>query len=64
MPKVVGIDSSVFKRVTCRGCGSVIEYAPNEVRNLHNGTDYSGGSDGSDGFNCPNCGKEVATRSW
>mgnify|MGYP003546562478 CR=1 FL=1 len=47
MPITVGKDQSVFKRVTCRNCGTINEYAPGEVRNLWNGCDYSGGSDGA-----------------
>jgi RNase P subunit RPR2 len=64
MVKVVGIDSRFVKRVTCRKCSSVLEYTENEVRNLHRGMDYGGGPDGADGFNCPNCGQEVYTKSW
>lgn len=64
MPIAVGKDQSVFKRVTCRNCGTINEYAPGEVRNLWNGCDYSGGSDGADGFNCAHCGEEVITKRW
>lgn len=64
MVKIVGRDESVVKRITCRKCAAILEYTPSEVRNLYSGTDYSGGSDGADGFNCPNCGSEVYTRSW
>ena len=34
MPTVVGQDKSVYKRCTCRHCGSINEYTPNEVRTL------------------------------
>lgn len=64
MPKIVGHDPSVTKRATCRHCGAINEYTPNEVRNLYSGRDISGGSDGADGFNCAGCGKEIYTRSW
>lgn len=64
MPKVIGFDDSVKKKATCRNCSAIVEYVPKDVRNLHSGTDWSGGSDGADGFNCPNCGKEIYTRSW
>lgn len=64
MPKVVGQDQTVYKRITCNHCGAINEYTPNEVRTLWSGTDYSGGSDGAKGFNCAGCGKEVHTERW
>ena len=64
MPVVVGRDESVSKKLTCRHCGSINQYAPNEVRTLWSGKDYSGGSAGAEGFNCANCGKEVIVRAW
>ena len=64
MPVVVGRDESVYKKLTCRHCGSINQYAPNEVRTLREGRDYSGGSDGAEGFNCAGCGKEVIVRAW
>ena len=64
MPVVVGQDESVYKKLTCRNCGSINQYAPNEVRTLWSGNDYSGGSDVVEGFNCANCGEEVIVRAW
>lgn len=64
MAKVVGRDETVVKRITCRKCAAIVEYTPNEVRNLYSGTDMGGGADGADGFNCPSCGGEIYTRSW
>ena len=62
--KVVGRDQDVVKKITCRNCAAVLEYTPSDVRNLWSGTDYGGGPDGADGFNCPNCGKQVHTHRW
>lgn len=64
MAEVVGRDVQAVKRITCRACAAVVEYTPGEVRNLRSGRDYSGGSDGADGFDCPGCGKQIITRSW
>lgn len=64
MAKVVGRDEQAVKRITCRKCASIVEYTEGEVRNLYSGTDYGGGPDGADGFACPNCGKDIYTRSW
>ena len=64
MPKVIGLDQSVYKRITYKHCGAINEYTPNEVRTLWSGTDYSGGSDGAKGFNCAGCGKEIHTERW
>lgn len=64
MPKAVGIDQSIAKRATCSKCGTINEYFPREVFILYQGKDYSGGSDGAEGFHCANCGERVITRSW
>lgn len=64
MPKAVGQDASVYKRITCRKCGCINEYLPNEVRVLYKGRDYDGGMSVTEGFNCAQCGSEVVTRSY
>lgn len=64
MPKVIGMDNKVFKTITCRSCAAVNEYAPNEVRLLWEGKDYSGGPDGGKGFNCAGCNLEIVTERW
>ena len=64
MPKIIGQDPQHLKKITCWKCAAVIEYTESEVRNLWSGTDYGGGADGADGFNCPNCGNEVHVRRW
>ncbi len=63
MVQVVGKDTSVVKRVTCRNCSSVLEYVPGEVKS-RSGKDYSGGPDGKEWIDCPCCGKEVTLKSW
>lgn len=63
MPKVVGQDMSVVKRVTCRRCGAINEYLPHEVRELSRGRDISQVVCITEGFNCGQCGKEIITRA-
>ena len=43
------------KRVTCKDCGAVMEYLPEEVEE-HHGTDYSGGLDVWKRVKCPRVG--------
>lgn len=62
MPQVVGKDTTVLKRVTCRACGSINEYAPNEVRVLREYKDISQSYCKESGFNCAGCGKEIIVR--
>lgn len=64
MPKVIGQDQSVYKRITCQRYGAINEYTPSEVKTLWSGKDYSGGSDGAKGFNCTGCGKQIHTERW
>lgn len=63
MPKVVDQDRSIAKRATCRKCGAVNEYMPNEVRVLYRGRDISQVMCTTEGFNCAQCGAEVITRA-
>lgn len=61
MPRVLAQDPSVMKRATCRKCGAINEYAPNEVRVLSKGLDISQVMCTTKGFNCAQCGAEVVT---
>lgn len=63
MPKIVGYDQAVMKRITCRNCGAINEYAPSDVRVLYKGRDISQTMCTTEGFNCGGCGKELITRS-
>jgi len=55
---------SAVKEIVCvSGCGATLRYVPNEVKK-YSGTDYSGGSDGREWIDCPNCGEQVTIRSW
>jgi transcription initiation factor IIE alpha subunit len=63
MPKVVAQDPAVTKRATCKKCGAINEYTPNEVRVLYKGRDISQCMCTTEGFNCAQCGAEVITFS-
>jgi|JI9StandDraft_1071089.scaffolds.fasta_scaffold694515_2 RNase P subunit RPR2 len=63
MVTVVGRDESKVKRVTCRGCASVLEYKQSEVQSRH-GRDISGCADGEDYVICPDCGGRAVIRAW
>jgi DNA-directed RNA polymerase subunit RPC12/RpoP len=50
----VGDDDRAKRRVTCRDCGSILEYLPRDVEHkTHH--DYSGGSDTYSFIKCPEC---------
>lgn len=61
MPKIVGHDDSITKRITCRVCGAINEYVPRDVRVLHQGRDISQCMCTTKGFNCAQCSAEVIT---
>lgn len=52
MAKVIGFDESIFKKFTCRHCGAIVQYAPNEE--LY--TDRTDEGCKIRGLHCPNCG--------
>lgn len=64
MPRVIGQDHSVAKRITCKRCGAINEYLPNEVRILHQGRDIDGSYSETKGFECAACCSEIFTSSY
>jgi hypothetical protein len=56
-------DPSVVKQVVCGNCGVTLQYVPNDVLR-RDGLDYSGGSDGEEWVECPNCEKKAVIDSW
>lgn len=63
MATVVGKDLTVLPRITCRNCGSIVEYRRSEIQ-TYSGKDISGGPDGRKWVICPECGREVTVDSW
>ena len=63
MVRVVGQDPSIVKRTSCKNCGAILEYTKNDVKERH-GRDYSGGSDGKEWIDCPECSHEVVLKAW
>ena len=59
MPTVVGKDQTVYKRITCKHCGAINEYTPNEIKDIRTNQDYLGGYELYKGFSCAGCGKEI-----
>ena len=57
MAKVIGYDQKVMRQFTCRECGAIVEYAPNEVKGQY----YPEGGKRTDegthihGLDCPGC---------
>lgn len=60
MITIIGKDPSVAKRITCRNCGSILEYHTKDVTEVI-GKDYGGGTDIRNYIICPVCAKEVTT---
>jgi predicted RNA-binding Zn-ribbon protein involved in translation (DUF1610 family) len=62
--EIVGkkLDPEVIKKTSCRSCGVILKYTPNDVKARH-GTDIGGGPDGEEWIDCPSCGKKVIIRS-
>ncbi len=57
----VGDDAEAVKRVTCRNCGSILEYLPRDVQSKTS-RDYSGVADTDYWVDCPECGKRVTVK--
>jgi hypothetical protein len=63
MIKVIGQSKEHAKYTVCKNCGAEIEYHQNDVKEYH-GKDYSGGPDGKEYIECPQCTKEVILKRW
>lgn len=61
MIKIIGQDASITKRVTCRNCGAILEYTPNDVKEKTT-RDISGSADTEFYIECPQCSKHVCIR--
>lgn len=59
MPKVVGRDEKLVPRASCFGCGSIVEYAQNEVKQGKFNMDYLGDYDLMDYIDCPKCNYKI-----
>lgn len=62
MPKLIGTDESVAKRVTHRACGAILEYFENETRKAKVNHDYLGDYDIVKVITCPKCGEDVQVK--
>lgn len=65
MAEIVGQDPTweeVKHRVTCKGCGAIIEYRPEEV--LERLYTIMGDNSGHNYVPCPRCAKDARIRSW
>lgn len=60
-PKKVGVDRKAIKRVTCKNCGSILEYFPKDVKIKS----YScmGELDTYSCITCPECKASVTVKS-
>lgn len=63
MATIVGKDSSIAKRCTCRHCAAIIEYLPLDVVQDWS-TDYTGGRDEYSYVKCPGCNHQVTVSRY
>lgn len=56
-------DPKVVRNVTCRECGSRLEYLPIDVQK-RDYKDYDGGSDTYYWIDCPTCRKQVTVSPY
>lgn len=61
--KVISVDPSVYKRCTCKNCGSVLEYLPSDKQQ---GVDvnYTGDKEFYRCIVCPVCDREVRLHGY
>ena len=59
--KVISVDPSVYKRCTCKNCGSVLEYTPSDVQ-VKSVSDYTGSTEHYKCIECPVCGEQIYLR--
>ena len=61
MVTIVGKDSSLVEKITCKNCSSILEYLPIDVE-TKSGTSY-GGYWETKTITCPCCSKKVTISS-
>ncbi|OHD26295.1 MAG: hypothetical protein A2Y38_06585 [Spirochaetes bacterium GWB1_59_5] len=61
--KVVGHSPKVEQQVTCPGCGAILSYVPNDVKEVWE-SDGEGGQELRRFIPCPGCHKQVTLRNY
>jgi RNase P subunit RPR2 len=56
--KIIGTDTTVMKRCTCRKCATMLEYTMADTDTDYS-TDYTGGREDYRFLICPNCSNKV-----
>ncbi len=59
MAEVIGHNPEVGKKISCKGCGAVIRYYRNDIKEIKVNWDYLGDYDVVDAITCPQCKKHV-----
>jgi RNase P subunit RPR2 len=62
MINIVGKDTSLIKRVTCKNCASILEYLPIDLKEKTN-SDYDGGRYTIKCITCPSCYSQIVISS-
>lgn len=63
MAKVIGENPKVGRECSCQGCGAIIRYYKNDVREEHT-IDYGGGTDANYSIKCPRCSNSISVKPW
>ena len=61
--KIVGVDDKMVRQVTCRNCGTVLEYLPVDVEKI-TVMDYTGCADTEFFITCPQCKGRALSRRY
>jgi primosomal protein N' len=64
MVQIVGRDEALVKRVSCKGCASILEYHEGEVKRGKFNCDYLGDCDVWSYIDCPKCNQRVVVRTY
>lgn len=56
-------DPNDAQKKKCKNCGVTVQFFPVDIKE-YSGRDYSGGPDGCEWVDCPNCNERIILRSW
>lgn len=59
MAEVIGQNPEVGKKVSCHGCGALIRYYRNDIKEIKVNWDFLGDYDIVNAIQCPQCKKDV-----
>ena len=59
MAEVIGQNLRIGKKISCQGCGAVVRYYHNDIKQIKVNWDFLGDYDIANAIECPQCHENI-----